>query len=415
MKVTLSNLNQLNDAEDIIRTLSESLGSTKELVVSPSRKKEIVQVRDLVVFLLREHGEMSYPAIGKLLGGRDHTTIIHSFRKTKQNLKNSSRITEEVHNVHHFIDAIKERKESVRKELEELKAEALRLKKLPTFKEIPERNLHVLELYREGVTLDNIGNDVGLTRERVRQIVIATVKQMASNESISRNIEMDSSVMLDEEMKKRKTAQESKRIKRSEKPLKEKQWSRYYTSCKQCGTTAIPHVRRGLCEQCIGSFRGKRRENIIAKHEYKCDSCNKTRKEAAALYGRDLYITKSKNVLCKKCFRQFSGKRLGGYKNYEWSRFYPACKSCGTTSIPHMARGLCENCSGKMTRATRERLIAEHHNQCDKCGLDRKTAQKVPRGDLCVTKSREVLCRACFQRYALNSVSSLKNGDRVKN
>ena len=181
---------------------------------------------------------------------------------------------------------------------------------------------------------------------------------------------------------------------------KEKRWSFYYTSCQECGTTAIPHVKKGLCEQCSGSFRGERRENIISAHNSQCDSCDKTRAEAQRIYGRDFYITKERKVLCKACFRQHQGKRLGAYKNYEWSRFYPQCKSCGTTSVPYSSRGLCENCSGKMNYEKRERVIYEHNNMCDDCGMGRKMAQQTLNKDLYVTKVGEVLCLACFPKYA---------------
>ena len=260
--------------------------------------------------------------------------------------------------------------------------------------------MSVLELYRKGWTLQRIGEEVGVTRERARQIVKVTVKRMATNEFVTNGIVMDQDIMLEEEIRKRKAAQEIERNKGKKNEPKEKRWSFYYTSCQECGTTAIPHIRRGLCEQCCGSFRGERRENIISEHNSQCDSCGKTRAEAQRIYGRDFYITRERKVLCKACFRQYTGKRLGAYKNYEWSRFHPKCKSCGTTSVPHSSKGLCENCSGKVPYGERERLISEKGGTCDDCGMSRKMSRSIFGGDLCVTQTGEVLCRSCFQRYA---------------
>jgi chromosomal replication initiator protein len=48
---------------------------------SASRKQSIVAARAMVVYLGRELAGASYHEIGGALGGRDHTTIMHSYRK----------------------------------------------------------------------------------------------------------------------------------------------------------------------------------------------------------------------------------------------------------------------------------------------------------------------------------------------
>jgi chromosomal replication initiator protein len=48
---------------------------------SSSRKQSIVLARGLIVYLAREISGASYDQIGRALGGRDHTTIIHNYRK----------------------------------------------------------------------------------------------------------------------------------------------------------------------------------------------------------------------------------------------------------------------------------------------------------------------------------------------
>ena len=45
---------------------------------------------------LREDFAVSYPAIGQKLGGRDHTTVIHSCEKIRNELKGSSDLEEEI-------------------------------------------------------------------------------------------------------------------------------------------------------------------------------------------------------------------------------------------------------------------------------------------------------------------------------
>jgi len=48
---------------------------------SSSRRQSIVFARAIVVFLAREVAAATYDEIGRALGGRDHTTIIHNYRK----------------------------------------------------------------------------------------------------------------------------------------------------------------------------------------------------------------------------------------------------------------------------------------------------------------------------------------------
>jgi hypothetical protein len=269
------------------------------------------------------------------------------------------------------------------------------------YKEISPRDLKILELYREGLTLENIAKTMSVTRERIRQIAERTIKQTAINDSISKEIVIDPEILFEEEKKMRILAQ-NRRDELPPKPVKEKRWSKYYLACRSCGTAAIPHVRNGLCEQCAGGFRNSRRKQIIDQHENKCDSCGTTRREAITSYGRDLYITKDRRVLCRKCFLKTTGKNLGSYKNYAWSRFYPACKTCGTTEVPYSTAGFCINCDPKMSFARREKIISDAGSSCQSCGMDRMAAKRRYDYDLYITKSSDVLCKRCFQKKAKN-------------
>lgn len=392
---------ELNEEDDIVAMFAEYFGVDQELIETHTRKQEVVKVRSLIMYLLREYGGMSYPAIGRLIGGRDHTTVIHSYNKIKKQINNDPKIEAELAQLIEKVKLVKER----RLRVEEIVIPDIistmqreRFVREPVAKEIPERNMKILELYREGLTLANIGKVFGVSRERVRQVAFKTIAQLALNEAITKGISMDTDVLMEEEKKKREAAQGRKNPSEQE---KEKRWSRYYLACKSCGTTSIPHVRNGLCEQCVGQYRSERREEIIAKHGAACDKCGILRADALRKYGRDVYITKDKKVLCRGCFLKFSGKKLGSYKNFEWSRSYPACVSCGTTEVPHAGKGLCLNCSKKHTDESREKMIAEHGSVCDKCGIGRAEAQQKYHRDFFLTKTGKAYCRKCFQKYGL--------------
>lgn len=385
---------------DIIGTFAEYFKIDRKDIISDSRQQDLVYVRGLIVWVLREHAGMSFPAIGKLLGNRDHTTIIHSYRKLKDKFNSDQKLHSALDELITKAKAIKERKTHIEEKLipeliASIHEKQLKKKRSPKFIEISERDLKVLELYREGLTLQELGNASGVTRERARQIVEKTIRQMALNDSILSGTELDANIILEEEKKKRATAKNKGKI-IIHNPIKEKTWSRYYLSCKSCGTIHIPHVRQGLCEKCIGQYRGDRRENIISRHQNKCDSCQILRHTAIKELGRDFYITKDQKVLCKKCFLSNSGKSLGGYKNYPWSRFYANCASCGTTSTPHHKKGLCEKCSDFLASKEREKIISSHGNKCNYCGDKRGDVLQRTGKDLYVLKNKSVACQKCF-------------------
>ncbi len=65
-------------------------------IYEKTRRKEIVKPRQLIMYILREDFQVSYPAIGQKLGGRDHTTVIHSCEKIKHDLKSDVELEEEI-------------------------------------------------------------------------------------------------------------------------------------------------------------------------------------------------------------------------------------------------------------------------------------------------------------------------------
>lgn len=61
-----------------------------------TRKKEVVKPRQVIMYILREDFNTSYPYIGQKLGGRDHTTVIHAYEKIKVDLKNDPSLGQQI-------------------------------------------------------------------------------------------------------------------------------------------------------------------------------------------------------------------------------------------------------------------------------------------------------------------------------
>jgi chromosomal replication initiator protein len=61
-----------------------------------SRKKEIVNPRQVAMFLMREEINASFPTIGSELGGRDHTTAMHACEKIRDEVEKNEQLRQEV-------------------------------------------------------------------------------------------------------------------------------------------------------------------------------------------------------------------------------------------------------------------------------------------------------------------------------
>ena len=73
--------------KEIIEATAKFYNITYKDLIGKSRKKELVWPRQVAIFLIREDIGSSYPSIGAELGGRDHTTAMHSYNKIEHQIK----------------------------------------------------------------------------------------------------------------------------------------------------------------------------------------------------------------------------------------------------------------------------------------------------------------------------------------
>jgi chromosomal replication initiator protein len=71
-------------------------GIEDSAIYNKTRRKDIVKPRQVAMYILREDFDVSYPAIGETLGGRDHTTVIHSYEKIKNDLTTDPILMKEI-------------------------------------------------------------------------------------------------------------------------------------------------------------------------------------------------------------------------------------------------------------------------------------------------------------------------------
>lgn len=85
--------------KDVVKIVSDYYSLEESSVYEKTRRKEIVKARQIVMYLLREDFNVSYPLIGQKLGGKDHTTVIHSYLKIKTDLKNNPQLLQELEQI----------------------------------------------------------------------------------------------------------------------------------------------------------------------------------------------------------------------------------------------------------------------------------------------------------------------------
>lgn len=75
--------------ELIINTVCEHFHISKEDIYGSKRNSEIVQPRQIAMYLCREMTQTQFKEIGSIMGGRDHSTVIHGYDKIAYELKNN--------------------------------------------------------------------------------------------------------------------------------------------------------------------------------------------------------------------------------------------------------------------------------------------------------------------------------------
>ncbi|HEU4599230.1 MAG TPA: DnaA/Hda family protein, partial [Solirubrobacterales bacterium] len=83
-------------AEEIQQRVAERFGISRAELVGSSRAATPLRARQVAIFLTRELTELSLPQIGRLYGGRDHTTVLNSLRRVEAGLDEDSDLAEKV-------------------------------------------------------------------------------------------------------------------------------------------------------------------------------------------------------------------------------------------------------------------------------------------------------------------------------
>lgn len=81
---------------EIIKTVADFFEVSPKELTERGRKKEIVEPRQICMYLMRDILKLSYPHIGEKMGKRDHTTAMHACEKVAKDINNNSGLSNRI-------------------------------------------------------------------------------------------------------------------------------------------------------------------------------------------------------------------------------------------------------------------------------------------------------------------------------
>ena len=82
--------------DDIVRYICEHFGIKATQLKGPKRDASLVRARQITMYLLKKELGLTHEEIGNMLGGRDHTTVMHGVEKMERLSTSETKIHEEI-------------------------------------------------------------------------------------------------------------------------------------------------------------------------------------------------------------------------------------------------------------------------------------------------------------------------------
>ncbi|MDD5691578.1 MAG: chromosomal replication initiator protein DnaA [Candidatus Omnitrophica bacterium] len=99
LKDLLKEPKKLITVDFIQRCVVEEFSVTLQDLKTKRRNKQVVLPRQIAMYLSRELTDLSLPEIGEAFGGKDHTTVLHSYNKIKENVLHDPDLKERLEKV----------------------------------------------------------------------------------------------------------------------------------------------------------------------------------------------------------------------------------------------------------------------------------------------------------------------------
>jgi chromosomal replication initiator protein len=83
--------------EEIQQRVAEGFGISRAELIGSGRTATPLRARQVAIFLTRELTDLSLPQIGRLFGGRDHSTVLNSLRRLEAGVATDTELAARVH------------------------------------------------------------------------------------------------------------------------------------------------------------------------------------------------------------------------------------------------------------------------------------------------------------------------------
>ena len=96
-KLQAESKQSVRNADDIIQLVSDYYRMPSEQMKGSIRRLEVMLPRQISMYLIYEILGCSYATIGEDFSGRNHTTVLHSCNKVKNQLNKDSKLLQDIH------------------------------------------------------------------------------------------------------------------------------------------------------------------------------------------------------------------------------------------------------------------------------------------------------------------------------
>ena len=91
--------------EDVMNVVASFYNITTDDLKGPRRNREVTIPRQIAMYLCRELTDCSMSRIGDVMGGRDHTTVLHGCDKVAEDLRTSETLSSFVDDIRHRLQS----------------------------------------------------------------------------------------------------------------------------------------------------------------------------------------------------------------------------------------------------------------------------------------------------------------------
>lgn len=82
--------------QEVIENVAVYFNISKDEMIGQARKKEIMTPRQICMYLIKRELDHSYEKIGKIFGGRNHSTVLHAYNSISKRLKTDHRLLRDI-------------------------------------------------------------------------------------------------------------------------------------------------------------------------------------------------------------------------------------------------------------------------------------------------------------------------------